>query len=276
MNSLLRATAVCCTFSMGLAFAQSSSSTATATAASPTPAASAQRQERIDVRGANTDSERRQSTASRIVVNREELLKQGDTTISEALKRVPGVSIGGAPGRGGAIQMRGLGGGMTRIMLNGEALPRGFDLDSLSPEVVERVEVFRAATAEHSSQAMAGAINIITRVPVSRDVREATLGGAYENGRFSPQIGLRLSGPALGSTGMWASVSYTLNGQISGNRFLRPNKGSETGFGTNGQQNLLRQSYSDNTDSQDQLNLSPRFQWNLGQGEFLALEPCFF
>lgn len=262
--------------SIGAGFAQTVPAQSTTTAPAPASAASAQVQTRIDVRGSTGESERRQSTATRIVVSREELLKQGDTSISEALKRVPGVSIGGPPGRGGAIQMRGMGGGMTRIMLNGEPLPRGFDLDSLSPEVVERVEVMRAATAEFSSQSVAGAINIITRVPVSRDVREVTLGGALENGRFSPQLGLRLSGPALATSGMLASVSYTLNGQITGNRFLRPAQSNEAGINSAGVTNLLRNSSNENRQQQDLLNLSPRFQWNLGKGEFLALEPFLF
>ncbi len=262
----------------GSAFAQTASTPAqsTATAAVPALAASAQVQSRIDVRGANSESERRQSTASRIVVNRDELMKQGDTSISEALKRVPGVTIGGPPGRGGPIQMRGLGAGFTRILLNGEPLPRGFDLDSLSPEVVERVEVFRSATAEFSSQAVAGAINIVTRVPVSREVREVTLGGAQENGRFSPQVGFRLSGPALSSTGVLASVSYTLNGQITGNRFLRPSSSTEVGTNAAGVQNLVRNNSQVNTQQQDLLNLTPRFQWNMGRGESLALEPFIF
>ena len=59
----------------------------------------------------NTMEERRQSTAAKIVIGREELDKQGDGTLGEVLKRLPGVTIQGAPGRGGAIRMRGLGGG---------------------------------------------------------------------------------------------------------------------------------------------------------------------
>ncbi len=262
-----------------LSFAQTSTPPAgTPTAAQPAASASApvQQQQRIDVRGANSESERRQSTATRIVVNREELLKQGDTSISEALKRVPGVSIGGPPGRGGQIQMRGLGGGMTRIMLNGEPLPRGFDLDSLSPEVVERVEVFRAATAEQSSQAVAGAINIVTRGPVSRDVREYTVGGALEAGRFSPQIGLRLSSPQIATTGIWASVSYSINAQITGNRFYRPVTTNEQGVNTQGATTLSRSTFRQNFEHQDLLNIAPRFQWNMGRGEFLAVEPFLF
>ena len=68
----------------------------------------------------NPTEERRQSTAAKIVIGREELDKQGDGTLGEVLKRLPGVTIQGAPGRGGAIRMRGLGGGYTQILLDGQ------------------------------------------------------------------------------------------------------------------------------------------------------------
>ena len=64
----------------------------------------------------------------------------------QALKRLPGVTIGGAPGRGGAIRMRGLGGGYTQILLDGERVPPGFSIDSLTPEQVEQVEGDPAVT----------------------------------------------------------------------------------------------------------------------------------
>ena len=64
----------------------------------------------------NNDTEaRRESTASKIVIGREEIDKQGDATLGEVLKRLPGVTVQGAPGRGGAIRMRGLGNGYTQI-----------------------------------------------------------------------------------------------------------------------------------------------------------------
>ena len=76
----------------------------------------------------NTMEERRQSTAAKIVIGREELDKQGDATLGEVLKRLPGVTIQGAPGRGGAIRMRGLGGGYTQILLDGQRVPPGFSI----------------------------------------------------------------------------------------------------------------------------------------------------
>jgi outer membrane receptor for ferrienterochelin and colicins len=111
----------------------------------------------------NLTEERRQSTAAKIVIGREELDKQGDSTLGEVLKRLPGVTVQGAPGRGGGIRMRGLGGGYTQILLDGQRVPPGFSIESLTPEMVEKVEIMRAPTAETGARAIAGTINIILR-----------------------------------------------------------------------------------------------------------------
>jgi outer membrane receptor for ferrienterochelin and colicins len=119
----------------------------------------------VEVRGnRNNDTEmRRESSAAKIVIGREEIQKQGDANLGEVLKRLPGVTVQGAPGRGGAIRMRGLGGGYTQILLDGERLPPGFSIDSLLPEQVERIEILRAPTAETGARAIAGTINIVLR-----------------------------------------------------------------------------------------------------------------
>lgn len=121
--------------------------------------------DQVQVRGQreNDAEDRRQSTATKIVIGREEIEKQGDSTIGEVLKRLPGVTMGGAPGRRGAIRMRGLGSGYTQILLDGERVPPGFSIDQITPEQVERIEVMRAPTAETGARAIAGTINIILR-----------------------------------------------------------------------------------------------------------------
>lgn len=106
---------------------------------------------------------RRDDTASKIVVTREEIVKYGDTSVLDVLKRVPGVTVTGANGRGGEVRMRGLGSGYTQILINGERTPAGFTIDSLSPDVIERIEVLRTATAEFSTQSIAGTINIVLK-----------------------------------------------------------------------------------------------------------------
>jgi len=69
----------------------------------------------VEVSGPGAASQRRNDTAAKIVVGRDELLQFGDTAIADVMKRLPGVSVVGSD-----IRMRGLGAGYTQIMVNGE------------------------------------------------------------------------------------------------------------------------------------------------------------
>jgi iron complex outermembrane receptor protein len=138
--------------------------------------------QRVEVtggRGSDTE-QRRQSTVSKIVIGREEIERQGDSTLGEILKRLPGVTLGGPPGRGGAIRFRGLGAGYTQILLDGDRVPPGFQIDSLSPEQIERIEILRAPTAETGGRAIGGTINIVTREGYSRKVNDLKVGAHVE------------------------------------------------------------------------------------------------
>lgn len=80
--------------------------------------------QKVTISGARSDlDERRQATAAKLIFGRDELDRNGDTTIGEVLKRLPGVTVGGRPGRGGDIRMRGMGNGYTQILINGERAP---------------------------------------------------------------------------------------------------------------------------------------------------------
>lgn len=125
------------------------------------------RLERVEVSsGPSANSRRRNSTASKIVIEREDLDKYGDTALGDVLRRLPGVTLGGRPGRGGDIRMRGLGSGFTQILVDGERAPAGFAVEDLPPDQIERIEIYRAPTAETGARAIAGTINIILREPL--------------------------------------------------------------------------------------------------------------
>jgi 7-cyano-7-deazaguanine reductase len=125
-------------------------------------------------------------------LRREELDRYGDSTLGDVLKRLPGVVYSGVPGRGGDIRMRGLGRGYTMILLNGEPAPRGFAIDSLSPDQVERIEIYRAPVAEHSARAIAGTINIILKEDLTKRENEARVTLAHERtGLFIPNVSLQ-------------------------------------------------------------------------------------
>jgi outer membrane receptor protein involved in Fe transport len=135
---------------------------------------------------------RRDDTAAKIVVMSEELAKYGDTSVADALKRVPGVSVV-STGRGADIRMRGLGNGYTQILVNGERAPIGFSVDSLSPSQVERIEVIRSATAEFSTESVAGTINIVLRKVTRTTQRQAQLGYGGTATERTPRATLLLS-----------------------------------------------------------------------------------
>ena len=144
-----------------------------------------------------TDTElRRRAPVAKQVYGREELDKYGDTSISEVLKRLPGVNM-----QAGAPRMRGLGSGYTLILINGDPAPPGFQFDQLSPSQVERVEVTRGPTADQSAQAVAGAINIILKDAPRVSQRDLRLGLGYSAVRPAPSLnftyGERAGGVAM-------------------------------------------------------------------------------
>jgi iron complex outermembrane receptor protein len=172
------------------------------------PAPTVTSPQRVEITGGRSDSEiRRQSTAAKIVIGREEIERQGDSTLGEILKRLPGVTLGGPPGRGGQIRFRGLGAGYTQILLDGDRVPPGFQIDSISPEQIERIEILRAPTAETGARAIGGTINIITREGYSRKVNDVRIGAQLENDH-------------LGAGGNWTrndklNDRWTLNTSLS-------------------------------------------------------------
>lgn len=127
---------------------------------------------------------REQSTAAKTVIGQEEITRYGDANLGDVLKRLPGVTLGS----GGGPRLRGLGQGFTQILLDGQRLPLGFSLESMSPEMVERIEILRAPTAETGAQAIAGTINIISREGARRTPTELKLGVSSQHGAASSQL----------------------------------------------------------------------------------------
>ncbi len=180
------------------------------TAAPSAPAKSSTQLDPVDVRGTNLNDTqlRRQSTAAKITIGRDEIERFGDSTVGDLLKRLPGVTLQGRPGRGGNVRMRGLGSGYTQILLDGERVAAGFSIESLSPEQIERIEIQRAPTAETGARAIAGTINIITREGFSRRLNDLRLALGVENDALQPGLTWTRN-DALGG-GLPYNVSMTL------------------------------------------------------------------
>ena len=149
----------------------------------------------MEIRGSEiTDTEqRRRDPVAKQIFGREELDKYGDVSVTDVLKRLPGVTLSG-----GNPRLRGLGAGYTLILVNGEPAPPGFSLENLPPSQVERIEVTKGPTAEYSAQAVAGTINIILRAAARQRQRELRVGLGYTAEApvpsFNASLGDRIGG----------------------------------------------------------------------------------
>ncbi|MEO7577469.1 MAG: TonB-dependent receptor [Massilia sp.] len=208
---------------------------------------------------------RRDDTASKIVVTQEEIVKNGDTSLADVLKRQPGVTVsGGNAGRGGGeIRMRGLGAGYTQILLNGEAAPPGFTLDNLSPNQVERIEIMRSASAEFSTQAIAGTVNMVLKSKVVPGQRELKLTLEGSNIFLSPIVNYQVSDKV-------GKLAYTLSSNLRLVKFKADQTVADDSFDAAGQQTLKRRADQSQEGRFANLSLSPRLIWSLDNGDTLT------
>ncbi|MGO1000250.1 TonB-dependent receptor plug domain-containing protein [Lysobacter sp. CA196] len=236
--------------------------------ASPSPSAATASVAELDtvvVEGRRYDA-RREDTASRTVVSRAELLAYGDGSLADALKRLPGVSVGnGAPGSSGAMSLRGMGSGYTQLLIDGQAAPPGFDLGALSPDMIERIEILRTTTADLRSAAIAGTINIVLARQARRDSDELKLALGWSNGRQLPS--LHWSHSRRGGY-----RSHSLETSLTRREYLVEETGGEIARDRDGALRSQRSTRLRVDGYRDALSIAPRFELSLENGDTLALQ----
>ncbi len=209
---------------------------------------------------------RRDDTATRIVVGNEALRQYGDLGLVDALKRLPGITVGtGVPGRNGALSLRGLGAGYTQILLNGQKAPTGFDLDSLTPEMVERVEIIRAPTADQRGEAIAGSINIVLAAGARTDADQLTVAWGNSNGRNTPSASWQRNRRA-------GHRSSAITATASRREFLVEETGTERAWDPQGTPTVSRDTTLRASGHRDVLSLAPSLETTLENGDTLALQ----
>jgi len=213
----------------------------------------------VSAQPANDTEQRRRDPVAKTVIGRDELDKYGDTSVGDVLKRLPGVTM-----QGGSPRLRGLGAGYTLVLLNGEPAPPGFSLDNLSPGQVERIELTRGPSAEHSAQAVAGTLNIVLReAPRSRQ-REARA-----------TLGWQAVRPTLSANGSWGdrdgALSYTVPLALYQWRGQADTLSQRQSTGTDGLPQRLRVPGEDAFWGHG-FNLGPRLSWKLGADEAVELQ----
>jgi iron complex outermembrane receptor protein len=234
------------------------SAASAASASAPAQAASAVRAEldRVEVVSeADTDETiRRKQNIAMSVYGREELDRQGDIDVTDVLKRLPGVSMDG-----GAPRLRGLGGGYTQILINGEPMPPGFTLDSLAPGDLERIEVIKGATAEFPG--VAGTLNLVLREPPKTRSREWRANVGYRS--LQPTAGTSVQyGDRVGDLGF--VLPFTLSRGAQETHYVSERFSRDT-LDVPQAQAIAGHDEGRSTNAQ----FAPRFQWKLSEDDKL-------
>jgi outer membrane receptor for ferrienterochelin and colicins len=226
------------------------------------PPAKSEQEQKVEITAKQYDA-RREDTASKIVVTEEEIKQYGESNIAEILKRQSSITITGSE-----IRMRGLANGYTQILIDGEPLPRGMSIDTINVNQIKRIEILRSGTADMSTRAVAGSINIVMKKieATSRDFIASfnrspidnfgniNFNQSDKNDRFSYGIRVRII------AGDFAGASERILNTL--NRSTEQSNKQYAKFQT-------RASFP-------ALNIDPRFTWTLNDGETLTLKNNIF
>jgi len=218
--------------------------------------------DKVEIKASASDyDERREDTATKIVVTSEEIRKFGDTQILDVMKRLPGVTV-----QNNAIRLRGLGNGYTQILIDGERPPPGFSIDNLSPELVERIEIIRAATAEFSTQAIAGTVNIVMKKKYTVSKREFNAGWYSGTGYTSQNLNINIADSA-------GSLAYSIGSYAGHGTFGNTTTSTTRGTDAAGTPNLEREQVSSNRGNNRYAGMYSTLAWTLPGGDSLTMNP---
>jgi iron complex outermembrane recepter protein len=146
-----------------------------------------------------------------------------DLNIGTFIMRMPGVTKFEQEGDVTTIMIRGIGDGLSMITLDGEqgasasplgGMKRGFELDKISADFIESIEVSKSLTPDMDAGAVGGVVNMKTKSALTRKGRHLTFqaGEAYNvwRGSLRPFASLSYS-DVLGAAqrlGVLVTASY--------------------------------------------------------------------
>lgn len=229
--------------------------------ASKAPAKSEQEQ-KVEITAKQYDA-RREDTATKIVVTEEEIKQFGESNIAEILKRQSGITVTGSE-----VRMRGLANGYTQILIDGEPLPRGMSIDTINVNQIKRIEILRSGTADMSTRAIAGTINVVMKKieTTSRDLMMSL--------NRSPTDSLRNINFIQSDRS--DQFSYGISVRILGGTFSSTRERELTVWDNLAGQASVQHARLQTQTSYPGLIINPRFTWVLGNGNSLTLKNNLF
>ncbi len=203
------------------------------------------------------------------VIDAEQLNQFGDQPLGDALRRVPGVTFGGA-NRAREIQLRAIGDQYTQVLINGRPMidgnsRRSVQVDRIPSSLVERVEIIRAPLASLDGQGAAGTVNIILKNTNFTPRTDVGVGGGYleENGWIGDATFFQ--------AGQFGVLKYSFAGGL---QRQRRNESKDTyvytgaGVPNGGELGINERKYN-------QINLLPSLELELSPKDILRFEPSY-
>lgn len=210
------------------------------------------------------------SAVAKTIVTREEMLQFGDQSVNDALRRAAGFQMP-TPGQGprgssGSGSMRFRGGGAPVFLINGEAVqggPRGgmSIVDSITPEMIERIEITKQPSVAQASVASSAVINIILKEPLddARISGNVKLGYGITQSDQKEEQRKNISVQADGLDGAWI---YS----VSANQMWNDSKSSTEIENINGTRQQIRTTNRTNT------MFAPRIEYQIDDQQKLVSE----
>ncbi|VUD42023.1 Colicin I receptor [Thalassocella blandensis] len=137
------------------------------------------------------------------IVNADAIGQYPDANTSEALQRLPGVSVENDQGEGRFVRVRGLGPNFNSVTINGSKVPspnsgeRAVALDVVPSDLLESLEVTKTLTPDMDADSLGGTINVKSLSAFDRDgfFYKANIETNYDEhtSQYSPKISLTSS-----------------------------------------------------------------------------------
>ena len=119
------------------------------------------------------------------IVSEQKIQEMPDANAAESLGRLPGVALTRSGGEATHAILRGLSSKYTAVTLDGsrlsstDATSSGMDLSSISQGSLAGIELFNSITSDQDGDAVAGAINFVTKKAPSKRLIRFDLKGGY-------------------------------------------------------------------------------------------------
>ncbi|MBC3872682.1 TonB-dependent receptor plug domain-containing protein [Undibacterium flavidum] len=206
--------------------------------------------QRVEVQARSEAQLSRQDAAAKTIISTADLVKFGDTNVLDAMRRVPGVQV-----NNNKIQLLGMNANYTQVLIDGEP-PRGVNVEDIPMQMIERIEIYRTANAQFSTQAVAGTVNIILK----RTASTAQQSVKVTVGHVQREQG-SVEWNKSGKQGNFShSVAVTAGLNSAGANIPRYTRTEQTGLDSNGQ-DLSYGTVTERRMRDRDIRISPRLQY---------------